>query len=275
MAGKVCSVFVKVCSGLALWAFSFAVQAGCTKGLTVTYSDWPPYHYVDEDGKPAGLDIEILGKVLSSINCPFTLKFVSWKRAQREIDYGSVDVGLAASKNTDRETYAWFSESYRRESMVMFIRKGAEIRYNPHSLSELAETNYTIGLILGVWYGENLDELFRRKPAFRPRVLQSLEKKSLLKGLVRGRVDIVVSDLFNGVFAARREGILEEITVRPEIINDNENHFMFSRKTTSEAEMERINVAISKFKKTAAYRDLFPKYVPQGFLPRGFGRLVL
>lgn len=265
-AGVVGSVFRKIICLLCLLWLSVSASAGCNEGLVIAYSNWPPYHYADELSEPAGLDIEILGNVLSTIGCAYTLRQVPWKRALRELEGGSVDVGLAASKNAERESFAWFSVPYRRESMVMFMRKSDPLQYSPHSLSDLADTDYTVGLVLGIWYGEDLEDLFHRKPGFRPRVLQQLENKSLLNGLVRGRVDIVVSDLFNGVFAARQDDVLAKIKVRPEIINDNDIHYMFSRKTVSAAELGRINATITAFQKTGSYRELMLKYVPAEYL---------
>lgn len=259
-------VWKSVVGTLAVLMYSSFAHAGCEKGLVIAYSNWPPYHYADENGQPAGLDIEILGNVLSTINCGFTLRQVPWKRALRELEGGSVDVGLAASRNAEREKFAWFSVPYRRESMVMFMRKGDPLRYSPHSLSDLADTDYTVGLVLGIWYGEDLEALFRKKPAFRSRVLQQLENKSLLNGLIRGRVDIVVSDLFNGVFAARQDSVMDAIKVRPEVINEGDIHFMFSRKSVPEADMARINATINAFEKTRSYREIVLKYVPEEYL---------
>lgn len=266
MTGKLRYSFMVLISLATVFAASTSVKAGCKEGLVVAYSNWPPYHYPDVSGAPAGLDIEILGNVLSSIKCPFTLRQVPWKRALKEIEHGTVDVGIAASRNADRIQYAWFSTPYRHEAMVMFVRKDEVLKYSPRSLSDLAETDYTVGLVLGIWYGEDLEALFQRKPSFRARVLQQLENKSLLNGLVRGRVDIVVSDLFNGVFAAREDGILDQVKVRPETINDNDVHFMFSKKTLSKEEMQRINMMIKRFIQTSAYKELVHKYVPPEFL---------
>ncbi len=245
---------------------SFAAFAGCTQGLTVAYSNWPPYHYADNTGEPVGLDIEILAHALSVIDCPYKLRLVPWKRALREIEHGTVDVGLAASKNAERERYAWFSVAYRREAMVMFMRQDEPVKYQLQSLSDLADTEYNVGLTLGIWYGESLSELLERKPDFQQRVLQKLENKSLFDWLIRGRVDVVVSDLFNGVFVARNEGLLDQVFVRPEVINDNTNHFIFSKATVSEQEVARINAAIAAFKNSTEYTSLLLKYVPKPYL---------
>jgi len=242
------------------------VSANCSTGYTMAYSHWPPYHYADKAGNPLGLDVEILTAVFEKEGCAYGMRFVPWKRALYEVKHGTLDVALAASKNAERSEYAWFTKPHRRETMVMFMRAGEEPKYSPKSMSDLAETNYNIGLVLGVWYGEDLSALFRRKPSFRRRVLQKLENKNLFDLLIRGRVDVVVSDFFNGVFMTDQYGMLSQIMVRPEIINDNENHFMFSKKSASEEEVEHFSRAILAFQETEKYQALLLKYIPKEYL---------
>ena len=112
--------------------------AGCYDGLTVHYSNWPPYHFADEQGNATGLDVEILKHALQVAGCKYDMQFIPWKRALNALQHGSLDIGIAASKSPERETYGWFSVPYRTEQMVMFMRKGEEPRYSPRSLTDLA-----------------------------------------------------------------------------------------------------------------------------------------
>ncbi|NVJ97040.1 MAG: transporter substrate-binding domain-containing protein [Alphaproteobacteria bacterium] len=256
------ALFLVVSSLIFLSLPAAAESAACPKKLAIAFFDWKPYHYRGEDGEPTGLDVELLRATFGAAGCDFDLKLMTWKRTLLAIKFGTVDASLGASRLAEREQYAWFSRPYRRETMVMFMRKPDLGSDNIMSLADVVTGEHRIGVLLGSWYGDEFSALYKADPALRKKVLQTPEYEVLFHWLLKDRVDVVFNDLFNGVHILKTMDAMDQIGIHPTALNDDYIHFILSKLTVSEATVDAINESIAAFQRTEDYAKILHKYVP-------------
>ncbi len=59
--------------------------------------DWdkPPYEFLDDEGKPAGTNIDVLSKILSDLNIPYRFVMKEWSHATKSFDMKQADLIFA------------------------------------------------------------------------------------------------------------------------------------------------------------------------------------
>lgn len=256
------ALFLVVSTFILLPLPATAQSAACPKKLTIGYFDWTPYHYRDEDGTPTGLDIELMRATFAAAGCTFDLKLMPWKRTLLALKFGTIDAALGASRMTERESYAWYSRPYRRETMVMFMRRDELTGDEFMPLSEIVSGKRRIGVLLGSWYGDEFASLYKSDPSLRKMVLQTPEYEVLFQWLMKDRVDVVFNDLFNGIYILKSMDAIDQIGVHPTTLNDGYIHIILSKLTVSEATVGALDQAITDFLHTEEYAKILHRYVP-------------
>ena len=261
---------LKVLTFLGVSMLGTTTSQACDNELNIVYFNSEPYHYEDTDGHIAGLDVEILEETLKAAGCTWRYTKMPLKRSLSAISAGLADIAMGASATPEREKYAYFTSPYRRELMVMFMRKGetANVPQNITSLADLSAAKVRIGAHLGSWYGYEYARLFERSLDFRMQVLQSADYENLYRALLSDRVDVVIDDIFNGHALLKRLELLSSTDIHPHVVNDSVTHFMLSRKSVSGPTVERIDAAIGEFQHSDAYRKIITHYVPEEYLKR-------
>lgn len=94
----------------------------------MTATGFPPYEYIDENGKPAGVDIDIaqlvadkLGVKLEVLDMDFNLLIDSLKGGKGQL------VAAAMSATPDRVSQIDFSTQYHSDGQCLMIPKGSAI----------------------------------------------------------------------------------------------------------------------------------------------------
>ncbi len=252
--------------GLAL--NSNPAQASCDRELNVVYFNSDPYHYRNTAEEVVGLDADILTEVLTKAGCTWRYTEMPLKRSLSALKSGLVDIAMGASITPDREEYALFSQPYRREVMVMFMRKKDEPRPLFRRLADASEAGVVIGAHLGSWYGYEYARLYETSKAFRRQILQSADYDTLYNAMLAGRVDVVIDDIFNGHAALSKLHRLEDVDIHSAPVNDSLTHFMLSKKSVSLKTMDSLDHAIMAFQQSDAYAETIARYVPADYLTR-------
>jgi polar amino acid transport system substrate-binding protein len=106
---------------------SIAVGQDSQKVLKSAWYPWDPYQYVlakHDIKRLTGLDIQLIRAVFAQMGYEVAYEEVSWKQHQSDIRNGVRDIAAGAFKNPERAEYAYFSAPYRKETDVLYVRKG-------------------------------------------------------------------------------------------------------------------------------------------------------
>jgi polar amino acid transport system substrate-binding protein len=106
------------------------------KDLSVGWELWYPYQYHNKQNELVGLDIETFNAIMAQAKLKFTSAEILWKTHLQFIKTGKMDMAMGASKNDDREQYAYLSLPYRQETVKLFIKKGNSVKTELTSLSD-------------------------------------------------------------------------------------------------------------------------------------------
>jgi polar amino acid transport system substrate-binding protein len=228
---------------------------------------WDPYQYlvVKQDVKRlTGLDVQLVRAVFAQMGYEVTYEEVSWKQHQLDVKNGARDIAAGAFKNPDRAEYAYFSMPYRKETDVLYVRKGETSRYPFKHVRELLqrfqEQSFRLGVIRGFYYGPDLMQ-FINDPGNAARIVTVPDDIANFENLLNRRIDGFVVDRLVGATLAWRHGwqlAVEEVW--PPVYSEN-IHVLFSKKTTTPDLVEAFNRSLDQLKRDGQYARIVREYL--------------
>lgn len=233
---------------------------GCSRTLSVGWTDIPPAFFRGPDRAPVGVDIDILKAVLAAANCRFETRHMPFKRYIEGLRFGTLDIVMLASKNPEREQYAYFSPAYRRERMVLFTTPDRQDLLATTDLAALSRSGATLAIGLGVWLGPDFAALYDGDAAFREKVLLIDTYPASLRALLAGRIDAMVGDSVSVNYRINEMELAGWVVQAPLVVHDNDVYFMFSRKAVPQADVDRINAALDTFIGSPDYMGILNRY---------------
>lgn len=210
----------------------------------VGWTAWKPYQYFSSDNKLVGLQIELLKLIEEQLGCQFHYHQNDWLNSVTSIKKGDLDFIGNATINPERKKFALFSEPYRQDLVVLYIRSKDKVRYKNASLQELFKLHhFKLGLIEGAVYDEQLLAL-QHNPEHRSQFRYIDKSERLLDLLVEGTIDGYFEDplIFDHSLNGRQ--ISDAIEVYPLEIKIGNIHFMFSKNRVTQSMVNRFNHAL-------------------------------
>jgi PAS domain S-box-containing protein len=126
--------------------------------LRVNTGDWPPLMMRREDGKPAGISMEILEEAARIAG--ITLEYVDgpWPRALEMLDRGELDLVQGITRTPDRAEALRFTSPYLMPADAVFVRDDAR---NINNLQDLHGTTLAVenGTHRLEWFREQHPEI--------------------------------------------------------------------------------------------------------------------
>lgn len=96
--------------------------------------DLPPFEFVDENGEPAGLSVDIVRAVARVMNLDVEFRMGSWREVRDALIRGEVDVLQSIAYSAERDQSLDFSPPHTTAYLVPVVRRGVQV---PKSVSEL------------------------------------------------------------------------------------------------------------------------------------------
>ncbi|MGX5175507.1 substrate-binding periplasmic protein [Aliikangiella sp. IMCC44653] len=227
--------------------------------LTMGWDPWEPYQFYTVDDKVAGLEIELLTAIADEAGCDLKFEQKSWMKLLNAIRQGSIDLLGSASKTDAREKFAYFSNNYRSESFVLYVRKGEADKYANLTLEQMLNTDFKLGVTEDYVYGEQVSQL-RDAAATKDKFVNVPLPEVNYYNLVQNNIDGFLEDPFVAAFTIKRKGLQDEIEALPLEIHSGDVALMFSKKTVSPETVEAFNQAIAKLKQDGTYQSILDKY---------------
>lgn len=243
---------------LLLWCLCTAAWA--QESLQVGWASWHPFSFRDEQQQLQGLDIDLLQAIFSRAGFSASYSEMPWARVLRELEFGTIQLTMSANQTAERERYARFSLPYRNEETVLLVRRQDRARWQGITqLSDLLpRQDFTIGMMRDFDYGTDF-RTFMQSPQMQDRLLARLRMEPLLKLLLAGRIQGVVIDPM-GLQEMNLAGIpLDDLTP---LLNIQRTpvHLMLSRRTTTPAQLHRLDEAIQSLLTSPEYTQILARY---------------
>lgn len=243
---------------------SFAALADTKpRKLSVGVSMRPVYQYVDNNGKFAGLDVELSQAIFEQAGFEITFVALPWKRIVFLLEHGELDVALSAADSDERKVFAYFSEEYLRFGhTVLFARKEDKHKFDPRkTLNQLKDMEVRLGAIHGVSYSLEFDKL-ASTPWFKRNLFTFGSYERLLELLLIGRLDAYLGSEFGQLSLINQKQLQGKVVPVFYLMSDIEaqTHVMYSKKSVPYEWVKLIDQSIAEFRATDAYRKIVQKY---------------
>ncbi|MGY4024179.1 substrate-binding periplasmic protein [Aeromonas sobria] len=228
--------------------------------MVVGWVNWQPFSYRNEQQQISGLDVELLNAIFQRANYQAKFSEMPWARVLHELKFGTVQLAMSANITTERQQYARFSHPYREEETAIVIRRQDVERWRGiTTLEQLINTpDFHIGVLKGFDYGNTFRQLMAR-PELQSRLQMRLRLEQLLKMLQGGRIQGFILDP-HGLQEWRHKDELQDglhILLRIEL---TPVHLMLSKKSTTETQLQQINLAIEQLKQSPDYQQILDRY---------------
>ncbi|WNO61854.1 transporter substrate-binding domain-containing protein [Rheinheimera sp. MMS21-TC3] len=233
-----------------------ATQPDCS--LNFGIDAWEPYQYMTVDNKPAGLDIEIVKGVLSNMGCQFTVTQGSWTELLLKLKAGEVDAVLGASKTEDRESFAYFSDAYRKERFQLYVRN-SNINYPYKNITAYLEAGHKLGIVNQYYYGDDFAALYDNK-TFQPLFIGAIISELNIARLLDEEIDGLLEDSFVAASILRRKGLDKYIKPHNISLESADVFIMFSQESISPQQVEAFNTGLTQLKENGDYNKIVNKY---------------
>ncbi len=138
-------------AGILLAGMLAAALAGCgraqssgTEGekpvITLGSDSYPPYNYLNEDGVPTGIDVELATEAFNRMGYQVEVHRISWEKKKELLESGEIDCVMGCFSMEGRlEDYRW-AGPYIASRQVVAVNKGSDI----YRLSDLAGRNLAV-----------------------------------------------------------------------------------------------------------------------------------
>lgn len=144
----------------------------------------PPKKFLDINGKPSGILVEIMRYVDKQLpDVEFVYKLSPWKRAYHNAEQGKGGV-IGFSKNDERLKRYDYSDAMYYDELVLVVKKGHEFEYN--TIKDLQDKR--VGFIRGATFGQEFEDA--KNSIFMPS--EDNEGVQRLKKLLYDRIDVAL-----------------------------------------------------------------------------------
>lgn len=159
--------------------------------------DWPPYEWIDADGRHRGLVAEYMALFQQRLGVRMRpVPAASWRDTQNRYQAGDCDIVAALNVSAERIRYLDFTQPYLESPAVLVVREDSPA-------SKLADLDGArLGMVSGYVYESRLRDDF---PAI---VLEPVT--NMQQGLARvasGELDATLGPLFLAAYLIQREGL--------------------------------------------------------------------
>lgn len=117
-----------LCACLAPWPALASLPLDPGRTLVVRGdADYPPYEFLDDDGEPAGFDVDIFRAVARAQGLAFDLRLGEWTSARRALENSDIDILIGMHISRERTRVIAFSHPYTAIQHAIFVRAGSDI----------------------------------------------------------------------------------------------------------------------------------------------------
>ena len=233
--------------------------------LKLGWGEWPPYQYLPSKAnqippspneiartQPQGIQIDLIREIATEAGCELSYVLQSFTENMASIKDGTIDLTLDSTITEQRKLFAYFSEPYRNEVLVLYVRPKFLQQCQSQSLKSLVAKGLRLGLTSGNLYGKVITDLqedaqLNTKLIYQEKNSQNLEK------LKTDELDAVLEDPAVMAYQLRRQKLIGSMKSCKVTVQSEPVSIMFSKKTVPIEVLKRFNAALIKIKQTEHY----------------------
>ncbi|HMP84186.1 MAG TPA: TRIC cation channel family protein [Verrucomicrobiota bacterium] len=252
---------------IACFSVSAALAGDLPKSVRCGWYLWDPYQYTVEKHdirQLTGLDVQLVRAAFQRMGCDVIYDEVGWAQHQRDISTGARDIAAGAFQNAERASYAHYSDAYRTETDIVYVRKQDAGRWRFENVDQLlkqwSEQKVTIGIIDGFYYGPAI-MAYINDPENASRIVRVGNDVANFQNLIAGKTDAFVIDRLVGATLAWRHGWQTHVTELSPPVFTETIHVIFSKHTMSPEVVAAFNRSMQSLRDSGEYNRIVREYL--------------
>ena len=221
-------------------------QSGTSKIIVGGDSNYPPYEFLDSEGKPAGFNVDLIRAVAGAMGFEVEIKLGHWAAMRHAVESGKADMlqGMFVSK--ERTRLLDFSVPHTIVYHAVFVRKGSSIG----SLEDARGKGILVqkGDIMHDYVIEN---------RLSDKVIAVDSPEDALRLLASGKHDCALLAKMQGLYLAGRFK-LSNLTTAGKPFSPKQ--YCFALKKGNPELLSRLNEGLGIVRATGRYREISDKW---------------
>ena len=175
------------------------LEAGALAGRRVVVGgdgDYPPYEFLDSNGQPAGLDVDLTRAIAAHAGLEVDIRLGSWGEVRKGLEKGEIDLVQGMYYTAERDATYDFSPPYAVIAHTIAVREGSPM---PSDLSSLS------GKKVLVMAGDLMEDL-ARSLGLGPGLVSVPSQEEALRRLAAGEADAALVARVPALFWIRKHG---------------------------------------------------------------------
>ncbi|MEE0946109.1 MAG: basic amino acid ABC transporter substrate-binding protein [Acutalibacteraceae bacterium] len=242
--------FVRILALVLALAMVVTCFAGCGKKKTLvmgTNAEFPPYEYVDDNGKIVGIDAEIAQAIAEKMGYELEIQDMKFDSLITAVQSGNIDFALAGmTVDEERLLSVNFSDTYATGVQVVIVKDG----------SAIATVDDLDGKIIGVQSGTTGD-IYCTDDYGQENVKQYDNGALAVAALMNGQVDCVVIDNEPAKNYVKANAGLKILDTEYAV----EDYAAAIAKENTEL-LDNFNKALKELKDEGKLDEIIKKYIP-------------
>jgi len=207
--------------------------------FVIVAEELPPYEFADANGKPSGINVELIDRIFGELGIPYEIRFYPWARAWLMVENGAADAVLSVSYQPERAKHLYFTEEQAAAwesgrippdflwvtEYVFFIAKRHQPSLKFESYQQIREDNLRV--LVNAQY--SYDREFMQSGITRESRPTPL---AAMQGLLAGEGDLYPMDRNAGWAMLQKEGLREQVTWLPKPLFNKPYLMGFSRQSS-------------------------------------------
>ncbi|MDL1963176.1 MAG: transporter substrate-binding domain-containing protein [Deltaproteobacteria bacterium] len=197
-----------LCSSILLLFTLFTLSLGAETTsdplIIANSATWPPFSFLDDNGQPQGLLIDLWNEWARKNNYDVEFMLVDWNESLELIRTKVADIHAGLFETENRKSYMVFSDELFQLTARIFISN----QLRADSVEELKKLNLKVGVVKG-----SKEEEFTRShfPYLNLRLFNN--NKQLAQSATTGKTSVFVADYPTGMYYLHHFGIPDKFRI--------------------------------------------------------------
>lgn len=219
--------------------------------LTLMSEDYPPYNYPNKDGKPTGISIDIVEKIISKTGDENSIVILPWARSYHDIQNKENQVLFVMTRTKTREDLFKWVGPIASNNWVLFAKNSSNIKLT--SLEDAKNLNYSIGT-----YKNDAAEIFLKNNKFE-NIHSVTDDNFNIKKLYKNRIDMWITGEYQGLVKVKRSKLNLKLKKLLDV-KKTQLYIAFSKDISNDI-IKRWQKELDLLKSNGEYQTILNKYL--------------
>lgn len=220
--------------------------------LTFGWTELIPIQYLNENGKPQGLQIELVTAITKEMGCRLSFVKGNWSNILGKLERGEIDFMANATKTNKRQSFGLFSNVYRKDVFTLYVRKGDLEKYQSSSFEQLKQNQFELGLTRDFLYGDEV-AAWQKNKKYNQYLSYRDSTEENARRLVKGEIDGFLEDPYIVSYKLISNELSDSVAKLPISLFGKKTHFMFSKNNVDINTVKQFNLALEKTLRTPRF----------------------